>query len=89
MSSNAEHIQQWVEWLQNGSNEEQFQAATALRTLAGQAGNKPLIREAGGIEALLGVLDDTSEGGLAVLGAETLSCLAADDAANRVSAIRY
>ncbi|KAK9817315.1 hypothetical protein WJX72_012543 [[Myrmecia] bisecta] len=89
MPSDEDNMQQWVEWLQNGTDEEQFQAAMALRTLAGQAANKQLIREAGGIEVLLGLLDGAADSGLAIVAAETLSCLAADDAANRDTIRRF
>ena len=85
MQADNDTIYQWVDWLEVGNGEEQYQAALALRTLAGDAGDKHLIREAGGIEALLRLLDSGNDNMLTVVAAETLSCLAADDAANRVS----
>ena len=85
MQADTDTIYRWVEWLEVGNDEEQYQAALALRALAGDAGNKHLIREAGGIEALLRLLDSGNDSTLTVVGAETLSCLAADDPANRVS----
>lgn len=84
MQADTDTIYRWVEWLKSGSGEEQYQSAMALRALAGDAGNKHLIREAGGIEALLRLLDSGPDSILTVVGAETLSCLAADDPANRV-----
>ena len=84
MQADTETVYRWVDWLKSGSDEEQYQAALALRALAGDAGNKHLIREAGGIEGLLCLLDSGVDSMLTVVGAETLSCLAADDPANRV-----
>lgn len=84
MQADTETVYRWVEWLRSGTGEQQYQAALALRALAGDANNKHLIREAGGIEALLGLLDNGMDNMLTVVGAETLSCLAADDPANRV-----
>ena len=49
MQADNDTIYQWVDWLEVGNGEEQYQAALALRTLAGDAGDKHLIREAGGI----------------------------------------
>lgn len=85
MQADNDTIYRWVDWLEAGNGEEQYQAALALRALAGDAGDKHLIREAGGIEALLRLLDSGNDNMLTVVAAETLSCLAADDAANRVS----
>ena len=87
MQADTDTIYRWVEWLEVGNDEEQYQAALALRALAGDAGNKHLIREAGGIEALLRLLGSGNDSTLTVVGAETLSCLAADDPANRVSSL--
>lgn len=84
MQADTETVYRWVEWLKSGSDEQQYQAALALRALAGDASNKHLIREAGGIERLLRLLDSGVDSMLTVVGAETLSCLAADDPANRV-----
>ena len=84
MQADTETVYRWVEWLKSGTDEQQYQAALALRALAGDAGNKHLIREAGGIEALLRLLDNGTDSTLTIVGAETLSCLAADDPANRV-----
>ncbi|KAL3152213.1 hypothetical protein ABBQ32_001299 [Trebouxia sp. C0010 RCD-2024] len=83
MQADTETVYRWVEWLKSGSDEQQYQAALALRALAGDASNKHLIREAGGIERLLRLLDSGGNSMLTVVGAETLSCLAADDPANR------
>lgn len=85
MQADNDTIYRWVDWLEAGNGEEQYQAALALRALAGDVGDKHLIREAGGIEALLRLLDSGNDNMLTVVAAETLSCLAADDAANRVS----
>ena len=87
MQADTETVYRWVDWLRSGSDEQQYQAAMALRALAGDAGNKHLIREAGGIEGLLCLLDSGVDSMLTVVGAETLSCLAADDPANRVQFI--
>lgn len=76
-------VYRWVEWLKCGTDDQQYQAALALRNLAGDAGSKHLIREAGGIESLLRLLDAGTDSMLTVVGAETLSCLAADDSENR------
>ena len=84
MQADTETVYRWVEWLKSGTGEQQYQSAMALRALAGDAGNKHLIREAGGIEALLRLLDSGLDSILTVVGAETLSCFAADDPANRV-----
>lgn len=88
MQADTETIYRWVDWLRSGTDEQQYQAALALRALAGDAGNKHLIREASGIEALLRLLDSGVDSMLTVVGAETLSCLAADDAANRVQSTK-
>lgn len=72
-----------VEWLSSGRQDQQYQASLALRTLAAQAPNKPLIREAGGIQQLVELLDSRAETPLTVVAAETLSCLVADDPVNR------
>ncbi len=84
MQADEETVYRWVEWLKSGTGEQQYQAALALRALAGDASNKHLIREAGGIEGLLRLLESGPDSILTVVGAETLSCLAADDPANRV-----
>ena len=84
MAAESEMVYRWVEWLKCGTDDQQYQAALALRNLAGDAGSKHLIREAGGIESLLRLLDAGTESMLTVVGAETLSCLAADDCENRV-----
>ena len=85
MAAESEMVYRWVEWLKCGTDDQQYQAALALRNLAGDAGSKHLIREAGGIESLLRLLDAGTDSMLTVVGAETLSCLAADDSENRVS----
>ena len=85
MAAESEMVYRWVEWLKCGTDDQQYQAALALRNLAGDAGSKHLIREAGGIESLLRLLDAGTDSMLTVVGAETLSCLAADDTENRVS----
>ena len=84
MAAESEMVYRWVEWLKCGTDDQQYQAALALRNLAGDACSKHLIREAGGIESLLRLLDAGSDSMLTVVGAETLSCLAADDSENRV-----
>eukprot|EP00891_Asterochloris_glomerata_P007776 jgi/Astpho2/7776/fgenesh1_pg.00117_%23_7_t len=83
MAAESEMVYRWVEWLKCGTDDQQYQAALALRNLAGDAGSKHLIREAGGIESLLRLLDAGTDSMLTVVGAETLSCLAADDSENR------
>lgn len=85
MQADDDTIYKWVDCLAAGDGEEQYQAALALRAVAGDAGDKHLIREAGGIEALLQHLDSGNDNMLTVVAAETLSCLAADDPANRAS----
>ena len=87
MQADNDTIHQWVDWLEAGNGEQQYQAALALRALAGDAGDKHLIREAGGIDALLRLLDSGNDNMLTVVAAESLSCLAADDPANRVSSL--
>lgn len=89
MQADTDTVYSWVEWLKSGSGEQQYQAALALRALAGDANNKQLIREAGGIEGLLGLLHLGPDSILTVVGAETLSCLAADDPANRVGKLEF
>ena len=84
MAAKAESVQQLVQWLKTGSQEKQIQAAMALRNLASDVSNKNVIREGGGIQALLQLLDAGPDNVLTVVSAETLSCLAADDPDNRV-----
>ena len=84
MQADTETVYQWVDWLKSGSDEQQYQAAMALRALAGDVNNKHLIREAGGIEGLLRLVQLGPDSELTIVGAEALSCLAADDPANRV-----
>ena len=85
MASEAPHVYRAIEWLKSGSEEQKFQASLALRSLAGHPPNKPMIREAGGIQQLVVLLDGGPENALSVVVAETLSCLVADDPVNRVS----
>ena len=73
-----------VEWLESGSEEKKYEAALQLRFLAAKVSNKLAIRRAGGIKALLKLLDAGPDSALTTVAAETLSCLAAEDPHNRV-----
>lgn len=83
MASEAPHVYRAIEWLKNGNDEQQYQASLALRSLAGHPANKPMIREAGGIQQLVVLLDGAPDSALTIVVAETLSCLIADDQVNR------
>jgi hypothetical protein len=51
----------------------------------GDSEQKAAVRKCGGVEALLALLDGSPEQPMTVVAAETLSCLAVDDVASRVS----
>ena len=84
MGADAPEVYRAVEWLRNGKEEQQYQAALALRSLAADADNKDLIREAGGIQELIKLLDSGPDASLTIVSAETVCCLVADDLVNRV-----
>lgn len=84
MTSEPQHVYRVVDWLLSEKEEEKYQAALAMRSLASQASNKQLIREAGGIQRIITLLDSGPDKPLTVVAAETISCLVADDHVNRV-----
>lgn len=67
-----------------GTEEEQLQAADTLMELATDIHNKAAVREAGGVQCLLDLLDDRPEAPITNVAAEALACLAVGDAASRV-----
>ena len=85
MSVSGERVRHIVVELRSGCQDRQVKAALELRNLATAVQNKERIREADGIEVLLHLLDSGHENDLTIVCAETLSCLAADDGATRVS----
>ena len=84
MASEAPHVYRAIEWLKSGNREQRYQASLALRSLAGHPPNKPMIREAGGLQELVVLLGGGPDNPLTIVVAETLSCLVADDPVNRV-----
>ena len=67
-----------------GAGGHRLHAVCGLRDLAGDPNSKVAVREAGGVEALLGLLDDTSDPAVTIAAVQALSCLAVDDPASRV-----
>ena len=61
----------------------QLEAAVALRELSLHGDGKALVRDAGGIEALVSVLGGADES-VATTAVETIACLAVDDVLSRV-----
>lgn len=84
MRVDAPQVYRVVEWLRSGREEQQYQAVLALRSLAAEPDNKDLIREAGGVQELIKLLDFGPNASLTIVAAETISCLVADDQVNRV-----
>ncbi len=80
MKQAREHVAQ----LFSGPEGQRLRAGLALRDMAGQPAHKAAVREAGGVEALLAVLDGGCQHPLTVVAAEALSCLAVDDPLSRV-----
>ena len=64
-----------------GAGRGRLHAVCGLRDLAGHPGSKAAVREAGGVEVLLGLLDDTSEPAVTAAAVQALTCLAVDDSA--------
>jgi len=83
MTVSYEDVQRLVNTLRSGFQERQVQAAMELRNLASEVVNKDVIRQAGGIQILLHLLDSGHTNILTTVCAETLACLAADDQDNR------
>ena len=88
MTSSDEAVRQIICNLQSGSQGSQIEAAVELRNLAAESDNQDLIPRADGIRVLLKLLDSGYNNPLTLVCTETLSCLAADDAKNRVSLCR-
>jgi len=84
MGADAAEVYRAIEWLRSSREEQQYQAVLALRSLATDASNKSLIREAGGIQELIKLLDSGMDASLTIVSAETVCCLVADDLDNRV-----
>lgn len=84
MVADAREVYRAVEWLRSGKEEQQYQAVLALRSLAAEPDNKDIIREAGGIQELIKLLDSGPDASLTIVSAETICCLVADDQINRV-----
>lgn len=85
MATTSEEVTRIITELQSGCEGKQVQAALQLRNLAAEARNKDIIREAGGIQVLLRLLESGHKNDLTTVSAESISCLAADDLQNRVS----
>lgn len=84
MMADAPQVHRAVEWLKSGKEEQQYQAILALRSLSAEPENKELIREEGGMQELIRLLDSGPDASLTVVAAETIACLVADDPVNRV-----
>ena len=78
-------IRDTVIQLTSKSAQEQLQAVLALRELClnGNGNGKGMVRDAGGVEALITLLDQTDEN-CATIAVEALACLAVDDMLSRV-----
>ena len=63
--------------------QKQLEAAVVLRELCMHGDGKALVRDAGGIEALMSVLEAADES-VATTAVETIACLAVDDVLSRV-----
>ena len=70
--------------LTSSASEEQLQAVLALRELCLNGTGKGLVRESGGVEALVTMLHQTDDS-CATIAVEALACLAVDDMLSRVS----
>ena len=79
MAAEEPSLEVLIGWLQTGTQPQQYRAALALRNLSTRALSKHVVRESGGVQALLALLDLPADSVLLVVAAETLSCLAADD----------
>ncbi|BDA42755.1 probable vacuolar protein 8 at N-terminal half [Coccomyxa sp. Obi] len=78
-----ERARHHVAHLFSGPEEQRLRAALALRDMAGNPAQKGAVREAGGVEALLAVLDGGYRQPQTIVAAEALSCLAVDDMLSR------
>jgi hypothetical protein len=85
MAAEADVVRLWIEAMQSETEEKRYAGAVAIRNLTAVATNKDVIRECGGVNALLHLLDEGPSSVVAVVAAEALSCLAADDYMNRVN----
>ena len=79
-----ERARNHVAHLSSGPEEQRLRAALALRDMAGNPAQKGAVRDAGGVEALLAVLDGGYRQPQTIVAAEALSCLAVDDMLSRV-----
>ena len=70
--------------LTSSASEVQLQAVLALRELCLNGSGKGLVRDSGGVEALVTVLDEADDN-CATIAVEALACLAVDDVLSRVS----
>lgn len=84
MTEAASPLRHIILSLRYGSEAERLHAAISMRNPYIEANDKGVIKEAGGIQALLQLLDQNNQA-LAVASAETLACLAAEDAEIRVT----
>lgn len=66
------------------TDDERLQAAETLMELATDIHNKAAVREAGGVQCLLDLLEESPEAPITNVAAEALACLAVGDAASRV-----
>ena len=76
-------VRHTVTQLTSSVSEEQLQAVLALRELCLEGSGKRLVRDAGGVEALVTVLDGTDDN-CATIAVEAIACLAVDDMLSRV-----
>lgn len=76
-------IRDTVIQLTSKSAQEQLQAVLALRELCLNGSGKGMVRDAGGVEALVTLLEQTDEN-CATIAVEALACLAVDDMLSRV-----
>ena len=83
MSFKDDHLRALIHSLQHGTEDEQVDAAMGLRNLFAEANQRDVVRESGGIQALLQLLIQ-KEKAVTIASAETLACLAAEDSASRV-----
>lgn len=70
--------------LTSSASEDQLQAVLALRELCLDGSGKVLVRDSGGVEALIRMLHQADDGS-ATIAVEALACLAVDDMLSRVS----
>lgn len=79
-------VRNTVVQLRSAASQEQLQAVLALRELCTDSGGKGLVRDAGGVEGLLNVLEQADDNCITI-AVEALACLAVDDMPSRVSAV--